>query len=77
MQGSKPYFYLVNMKGLKWTQSAFSTSFILSLSDIFSYARPDPNNTAQYVITDGTKTSEKIEVSNTPDIIQVKFLFIF
>lgn len=61
------------MKGLKWTQSAFSTSFVLSISDIFSYARPNTTNTAQYIIPNGTKTSEKIEVSNTPDIIQVKF----
>ena len=59
------------MKGLKWIQSAFSTSFYLSISDLFSYVRPNSTDSTQIYTPNGTKVTGKIDVSNTPDIIQV------
>jgi len=77
VQGSKPYFYIVEMKGLEWTQSAFATSFYLSISDLFSYVRPNTTDLTQFFIPNGTKVTGKIEVSDTPDIIEVNFKFRF
>ena len=78
-QGSGPFYYTVEFKGLKWIQAADATNFRVSISDPLNFIEYNPLATSEkdkFTKSKHSSESGYISVTNKAGSIEVrKFIF--